>query len=142
MRRSASSMPAHPAAPTSSTETPMLASALPGRRAAPSSRNPHRAHMAAAPMLAHGPQVASQLSWPCRNDCDVEGTDTVTGTVSFVGTVTWWLVSICCTELSLSIGARSTTHSGSCPDCGLLNNQLWTALFASANNGGKAGPAV
>jgi hypothetical protein len=43
-------------------------------------------------MLTQGPQVASRLSCPCRND---EGMDTVSGTVRFAGTLTLWLLNTC-----------------------------------------------
>ena len=39
-------------------------------------------------MLTHGPQVDSRLSCPCRNGSDIEGTDTVSGTVRSAGTFT------------------------------------------------------
>ncbi len=82
-------MPAQPAAPTNSAETPRLVSALPRRRAASSVSRAQNPQKAAAPLLAQRPQVDSWLNSPCRNGWDIDGTDTVTGTARFAGTVTW-----------------------------------------------------
>jgi hypothetical protein len=81
-------MPAHPAAPTSSAETPRLVIALPRRRAAATVSSPQKPLTATAMMLTHGPHAASLVSCPCRTDWPVEGTDTVSGTLSVAGTFT------------------------------------------------------